>query len=280
MAQISQADEQRIQWAVNRSQEAGAILMRYFRGSFSKRSKSWTLDLVTQADVEVERFFQEGLQQADPEAVLVGEEAVAEGKSPDLEEALRAGKRVWVIDPLDGTANFAHGIPFFCTSVAVFDEHGPLAGIIHQPIERETFLAVRGRGATLNGRPIRVSDALLHEGMFGYRLKIRNQREWERIREKAPRFGILRSLGAAALELAYVAAGRLVAYTERSLNLWDIAAGALLVQEAGGAVWCRHRGSGRSLQEAGWGLKGWDILAANQAAGKELAALFQWESRP
>ncbi len=280
MAQLSRADEQRIQWAVEWSQTAGEIIMRHFRGQFSKRSKSWALDLVTEADLEVERFFQERLRKVDPEAVMIGEEDVAEGNVPSLEETLQLGKRAWIIDPLDGTANFAHGIPFFCVSVAILDESGLLAGVIHQPIEKETFLAVRGRGATLNGQPMRVSDAPLREGMFGYRVKIRNWREWERVREMAPRFGILRSLGAAALELAYVAAGRLVAYSERSLNLWDIAAGLLLVQEAGGAVWSRHRESGRSLQEAGWGLQGWDILAANPVAGKELAVLFQWEPRP
>jgi fructose-1,6-bisphosphatase/inositol monophosphatase family enzyme len=145
-----------------------------------------------------------------------------------------------VVDPLDGTTNYLYGFPAWCVSVAVEDGEGAIAGVVHDPVAGETFRASRGGGAELNGVPIHVRDhdrletALIATG-FGYDPDVRAGQA-DVLRRAVPHVRDVRRAGAAALDLCFVAAGRLDGYYERGLNPWDWAAGVLIVREAGGEV--------------------------------------------
>jgi myo-inositol-1(or 4)-monophosphatase len=193
--------------------------------------KSSTTDMVSDADRAAEETIAEVLARERPDDSLVAEEGSREGGS--------SGRR-WVVDPLDGTTNYLYGFPAWCVSVALEDGDGGLAGVVHDPWRGETFRAARGGGADLNGDPIRVRDhddlatALVATG-FGYDPE-RRAMQAEALRRVLPRVRDIRRAGAAALDLAWVAAGRLDGYYERGLSAWDWAAGVLLVREAGGRV--------------------------------------------
>jgi myo-inositol-1(or 4)-monophosphatase len=193
--------------------------------------KSSSTDMVSEADREAERAITELLRAERPDDGLLGEEgAGVEGTS---------GRR-WVVDPLDGTTNYLYGNPAWCVSVAVEDADGSSAGVVYDATRDEAFRAARGSGADLNGASLRVNDeselgrALVATG-FGYESSIRAGQA-ELLRGVLPRVRDIRRGGAAALDLAWVAAGRLDGYFERGLNPWDQAAGGLLVREAGGVV--------------------------------------------
>jgi myo-inositol-1(or 4)-monophosphatase len=193
--------------------------------------KSSATDMVSDADREAEAAIYELLRRERPDDALVAEEGSGEGGS--------SGRR-WVVDPLDGTTNYLYGHPQWCVSVALEDSEGGLAGVVYDPPREETFRAARGEGAELNGAPIRVRDhddlstALVATG-FGYDSE-RRATQAEVLRRVLPRIRDIRRAGAAALDLAWLAAGRLDGYYERGLNPWDWAAGSLLVIEAGGRV--------------------------------------------
>jgi myo-inositol-1(or 4)-monophosphatase len=192
-----------------------------------------TIDLVTEVDVAVERMFRDMIAQRFPDHAVLGEEM---GGSPSAPPG-----PCWVFDPIDGTTNFAHGLPIFCSSLALEIDGVPEVAAVYDPTRRELFTAEREGGAFLNGRPIRVSrvarlvDAMLVTG-FPYDVH-------ERVDEIVGLFGAfvgraqaVRRLGSAAIDLCYVAAGRLDGFWETDLKAWDIAAGALIVAEAGGRV--------------------------------------------
>jgi myo-inositol-1(or 4)-monophosphatase len=151
-----------------------------------------------------------------------------------------ASGRRWVIDPLDGTINFLYGLPAWCVSVALEDDDGGAVAVVYDPLREETFTAERGRGAAANGEPLRVSGqdrpelALIATG-FSYSPDVR-ARQAQTLQRVLPAFRDIRRAGAAALDLASLAAGRVDGYYERGLKPWDWAAGRLLVTEAGGAV--------------------------------------------
>jgi myo-inositol-1(or 4)-monophosphatase len=193
--------------------------------------KSTATDMVSDADREAEVAISDLLGRERPDDALVGEEGAGEGGS--------SGRR-WVVDPLDGTTNYLYGFPAWCVSVALEDAEGGLAGVVHDPWRGETFRAARGAGAELDGRPIRVRDhddlatALVATG-FGYDAE-RRAAQAEVLRRVLPRIRDIRRAGAAALDLCWLAAGRLDGYYERGLNPWDWAAGSLIVTEAGGRV--------------------------------------------
>ena len=194
-------------------------------------SKSSSTDMVSDADREAEEAIVSLLRAERPDDGLLGEEgASTEGTS---------GRR-WVVDPLDGTTNYLYGLPAWVVSVAVEDDEGALAGVVFHAVGDELFAAERGRGATCNGEPIRVREgaplerALVATG-FGYDAE-RRARQAEIVRAVLPRVRDIRRAGAAALDLAWVASGRLDGYWERGLQPWDWAAGRLLVTEAGGEV--------------------------------------------
>ena len=187
--------------------------------------------MVSAADREAERALVAMLRAERPDDGILGEEGAAAGGS--------SGRR-WVLDPLDGTTNFLYGYPAWCVSVALEDDRGGVVGVIHDPLRGETFTAERGSGAFLGGERIAVRDhddlatALVATG-FAYAPE-RRAEQAEVVLRVLPRVRDIRRAGAAALDLAWLAAGRVDAYWERGLNPWDWAAGRLLVTEAGGAV--------------------------------------------
>ena len=187
--------------------------------------------MVSEADREAEAAIAALLRAERPDDGLVGEEG--------SDETGASGRR-WVVDPLDGTTNYLYRFPAWAVSVALEDEQGGLVGVVHDPLAGETFRAARGGGADLNGDAIRVRDqdrldtALIATG-FGYDPDIRAGQA-ELLRSIVPKVRDIRRAGAAALDLCFVAAGRLDGYYERGINHWDYAAGALIVREAGGHV--------------------------------------------
>jgi fructose-1,6-bisphosphatase/inositol monophosphatase family enzyme len=191
-------------------------------------TKSTPTDPVTEYDRAAEALIVDTLRSRRPDDSIVGEEGADHVGSSGL---------VWHIDPIDGTANFVYDLPAWCTSVAVVDEEGPLAGAVFAPVTNELFAAVRGAGATLNGAPISCSGAselataLLATG-FNYAPTTR-ERQARRLASLLPRVRDVRRFGSAALDLCYVASGRFDAYFEEHLNSWDLAAGVLIAAEAG-----------------------------------------------
>jgi myo-inositol-1(or 4)-monophosphatase len=190
-------------------------------------------DFVSQADIQAERLLRQELQRARPDYGFMMEES-AEIPSKD-------GRHRWIIDPLDGTTNFLHGIPHFAISVALEKEGDLIAGVVHNPVTHENFWAERGAGAYLNDRRLRVSGRSdLTSAVIGTGMPFIGVGDHEAYLAKlAPVMAAtsgVRRMGAAALDLAFVAAGRFDAYFEFGLKPWDVAAGMLLVREAGGFV--------------------------------------------
>lgn len=218
-------------------------------------------NFVTAADRRAEEMLRAELTKARPGYSFLGEEG---GRHEGADKS-----HTWIVDPLDGTSNFLHGLPHFAISIGLERDNTMVAGLIYNPISDEMFTAERGKGAFLNDKRVRVaarrrlSDAILscglpHPGHGDIEL---NQREMRAVQDKVSG---LRRLGAAALDLAYVAAGRYDGYWERHLQPWDVAAGILIVREAGGFITDVDGG------EAMFG-KG-HILAGNEFIHRELLA--------
>lgn len=202
-------------------------------------------DLVTAADLEAERVVTEGLARAYPQIALVAEEAVSRlgDRQEHARRILAANDECFVLDPLDGTTNFAHGHPFYAVSLALVDRAGPRLGVVYAPRLGELFVAERGRGTTLNGRRVHVSRTeTLADSVFatGFPYRRNELSALENNVEHFRRFVMdvrdVRRCGSAAVDLAYVACGRYDVFFEAQLEAWDVAAGALLVREAGGRV--------------------------------------------
>jgi myo-inositol-1(or 4)-monophosphatase len=217
--------------ATDLAREAGGLALRMRASVEVVAAKSSPTDVVTAADRAAEELIQRGLRTARPQDGLLGEEgALVVGSS---------GLR-WVVDPIDGTVNYLYGIPQWCVSIGVEDSEGALVGVVYQPATDELYQAVRGEGATLNGRPIRCSavdrlEATLVGTGFGYDARRRAaQSAW--LPDLLPRVRDIRRLGAGALDLCAVAAGRLDAYYEQGLSPWDLCAGGLIAAEAGAVV--------------------------------------------
>jgi myo-inositol-1(or 4)-monophosphatase len=211
---------------------AGEVLLGHFgQAAEGLAAKTSPTDPVSDADREAERVIRELLSSERPDDGLVGEEGSrTEGGS---------GRR-WIVDPLDGTVNFLYGLRTWAVSVALEDPDGLSAGVVFNPVDDECFSARRGEGAVLNGRPISATRcsslavAMVGTG-FSYEAE-RRAEQAELLVRLLPRVRDIRRAGAAALDLAYVAAGRVDAFYERGLKQWDEAAGRLLVSEAGGVA--------------------------------------------
>ena len=220
--------------AVEAVVRAGEAQIARFGGSL-RVDKKGAIDLVTEMDLEVERAFRAMIAERFPSHAVLGEEFEAAG---DRDANARF---CWVIDPIDGTTNYAHGVPIFCASLALEIDGVAVVGAIYDPNRRELFTAERGQGAWLNGSPLRVStaasliDALLVTG-FPYNVHRDNAELIELFGEFISRARAVRRLGSAAIDLCYVAAGRFEGFWEQQLQPWDVAAGALIVEEAGGRV--------------------------------------------
>ncbi len=245
------------------ARDAGALLLERF-GRVDRAvvgTKSSSRDLVSEADVASERLLVERLRRAFPGHAIEAEEEVRDARDD--------ARPRWFLDPLDGTVNFVHGLPAFAVSMALYLGAEPLAGVVHVPRLAETFSARRGGGAFLDGRRVRVSacaalsEAVLATG-FPYRrneLENNNVANFDRLILKIR--GI-RRMGSAAMDLAFVAAGRLDGYWELHLGAHDLAAGALLVREAGGRVTDAHGGDG-------W-LRAGHVVAAGEGIFEALRA--------
>ncbi|HKZ70402.1 MAG TPA: inositol monophosphatase family protein [Anaerolineales bacterium] len=189
-------------------------------------------DLVTEYDHRAEAYIVAELQKAFPDHAIRGEEGARVNSGAEYE---------WLIDPLDGTTNFAHGLPIFAVSMALAQRGDPIVGVIYDPSRDELFTTAKGEGAHLNGNRLRVSArqplsrTLLVTG-FPYDIRTNSDNNIARFSHFAVRARAVRRLGSAALDLAYVAAGRIDGYWESRLNLWDVAAGVLMVREAGGRI--------------------------------------------
>lgn len=194
-------------------------------------------DLVTETDLAVQAFLQKELQSLLPEAAFIGEENL----NPDIRTADPLKDLCWIVDPVDGTTNFVHRIPLVACSVALWENGMPILGLVSAPMLNELYYAIAGSGAFLDGEKIRVSDAgKAYETLVCTGLPYAPEKEMGeiigRLERVIPATQGMRRLGAAALDLAWVACGRLDAFYETSLKPWDLAAGVLLVTEAGGRV--------------------------------------------
>lgn len=217
--------------AIQAGRRAGEILRNQFSKPHQEIYKG-TIDIVTEMDREAENLIYAMLKREFPTYDFLGEESRASS---------RCQVTKWIVDPLDGTTNYARGYPFFNVSIALEKKGEVVVGVVYNPILDEMFMAEKGSGAQLNGSPIRVSQtaelekSLLASG-FPYDAwsnPANNCKEWERF---IKRVISLRCDGSAALDLCHVAAGRLDGYWEWGLEAWDMAAGALIVEEAGGVV--------------------------------------------
>lgn len=214
------------------AEAGGRVLLHHFRhlepGSISEKTKN---DLVTIADKEAEAVIREVLEARFPQYGFLGEETGASGDQD----------RRWIVDPLDGTLNFVQGFPHWCVSVALWDAEGPVTGCVLDPLKGDCFEATRGMGAHWNGKPMHVSrqpgldGAFLAVG-FAFQLGDRFPRFLDAFSKVFPRAKGMRRAGAAALDLAHTAAGIFDGFFEMGLKPWDVAAGALLVLEAGGQI--------------------------------------------
>ena len=188
-------------------------------------------DLVTKTDLEIEAYLQQTLVQEFPEHRVLSEETAADTDTAGW---------VWVIDPIDGTRNFVSGVPFFCISLALCHDGEPVVAVTHDPNQNEAFWAERGHGAWVNDGPLRASSQpTVEASVLGFGLGYDDQRAralLELLHRLYPDVQTLRDLGSAALGLAYAAAGRHDLFIHSHLFAWDIAAGILLVREAGGVI--------------------------------------------
>jgi myo-inositol-1(or 4)-monophosphatase len=246
--------------------EAGAaILKHHFNGEFKISSKKEINDLVTEADIASEKAIMETIRQEFPDHFILSEEAG---------EIRMDSEYKWVIDPIDGTVNFANGIPLCCVSIGLEKNGDMIMGAVHNPILGEFFFAQKGYGASLNDKKISVSDksevktACLVTGFPYTYLDMPNGPL--QVFERFIRRGIpVRRLGSAAMDLCWVAAGRFDAFYEHKLNAWDSAAGFLIVEEAGGKVTDFHGKKYSPYQP--------QILATNGIIHDEMLQEIAWQ---
>jgi myo-inositol-1(or 4)-monophosphatase len=217
--------------AMSLARGAAGILRRRFRTGVSVRAKG-RADIVTETDLEAQAFIAQRIRRIFPDHGILGEESLDLGAGSEWR---------WVVDPLDGTKNFAHGIPTFCVSLAVERRGEAVVGAVYDPMQEELFFAVRGLGAWCNGKAIRVSRvSRLARAFLATGCPHRVDRFAPSVGRTFARFcgkshGV-RDRGAGALDLCYVACGRLDGYWEIDQSPWDIAAGSLIVREAGGRM--------------------------------------------
>jgi myo-inositol-1(or 4)-monophosphatase len=241
---------------------AGEIIMDYYSQDLEMKMKS-EIDPVTIADMETEQYIVDEIVKKFPDHSILAEER------PEIE---KESDYLWVIDPLDGTTNYAHHFPLFCVSIALHHKGKPLVGAIYEPVRDELFYAEKDRGATLNDEPIKVSDndrmkrAFLSTG-FAYDVHSARDDNVDNFRAFLKTSLAIRRGGSAALDLAYVACGRFDGFWEMKLHPWDTAAGILIVSEAGGKI-SRFNGDEFSIYNK-------DMLATNTKIHDEMIDIIQ-----
>lgn len=237
---------------VKAARQAGTVILRHMNkldslNVFEKSKQDYASEVDSLAEAEIIKE----LKRAYPQAAFLCEESGAFGK----------GKQTFVIDPLDGTSNFLHGIPHYCVSIALVENGEPVEAVIYDPIKNELFTASKGKGALLNDRKLRVSDRKDLAGSMVItgtppRDRARVGPHLDFCKDLLASAEDIRRTGSAALDLAYVACGRADAYFESGIKAWDVAAGMLLVREAGGRV-SDFKGRGEKILDAG------NIVAGN-----------------
>jgi myo-inositol-1(or 4)-monophosphatase len=255
---------------------AGKLLLDW-QGRFKIKEKG-PKDLVTEADLASQEAIRGILLGAFPDYDFVGEEDAADRKSQGLPPIpQRRSEFRWIVDPLDGTTNYVHGLPGFATTIALQQGNDVVLGVTHDPLTQDTFVVVRGQRPTLNGQPLTTSSctravhALIAVSFPPH--VTRDSPEIRRFIEGLLACQSVRRLGSAALNLAYVAAGRLDAYWATSVSIWDIAAGLLMVQEAGGIATALD-GSSLNLERPEF------VASASPALHQELLNVLKRASAP
>ena len=245
---------------VKAAEKAGRALARDFGEVENlQTSKKGPADFVSIADTKAEKTLMEELAHARPNYGFICEESgVIEGADPHHR---------WIVDPLDGTTNFLHGIPIFAISIALQKDINIIAGVVYNPVTQELFFAERGQGAFMNDRRIRVSSRTqMINSLYGTGLPFAGKAGYKRAMHELDavlqRSSGVRRMGAASLDLAFVASGRLDGYWEWGLNPWDIAAGIILVRESGGTV--------DTITGSGDPVEGQSIIAANESSFRSL----------
>lgn len=223
-----------LNFAIETAREAGNILLEKF-GRKINVSKKGEIDLVTDADLASEKFIIDRIKTYYPRHSILAEES---GEAVLIKDS----KWKWIIDPLDGTTNYAHGYPCFCVTLALENDGEIVIGVSYDPTRDEMFSAEKGQGASLNNKPIAVSEtSKLSESLLvtGFPYDVANRSNFAgNFTNMLLKSRAVRRDGSAAIDLAYVACGRFDGFWEEGLNPWDMAAGVLLVEEAGGKVSC------------------------------------------
>lgn len=250
-----------IKTAIKSAEAGGKILMQYFRTAKANDLGTKKDSIVTRADLESEKVILDILMKKFPAHSLYSEEAGFIERHSDF---------IWYIDPLDGTTNFSRGNPLFSISIALYENDKPVLGVIFAPYMEEMYLAEKGEGAYLNGKTLRVSkkkelkdiDVVMCEG------NLRNLKRASKLFQKlAPKSADIRKLGSAALECAWVASGRADAYVTTKINPYDVGAGLLLIQEAGGKV--------TDFKGNPWPMKTEDFIGTNGKIHDQLVKLIK-----
>lgn len=275
VTQLTNRYKDELQVAVQAAETAGKLIRERVNRHKITENKSCASDLVTEVDRQAEDIILQLIQTAFPTHTVMGEEHQSgrewlpgHGDSP-----------IWYVDPLDGTTNFVFGLEFCSVSIALARRGIPVLGVVHDPFRQETYTAVRGEGAKLNGSPIDVDRTVGDLGhsllVTGYPGNIAHRSRMHRVNMKRviDNCNNLRALGSAALELAYVACGRLTGFWEVSLRPWDVAAGAVLVEEAGGKV---SDLTGQPLRLGEYV----DIAASNGRIHTEFLECLAWKGEP
>lgn len=249
---VAQKAGQMLRESINKSREI------YFKG---------IVDLVTNFDSQSQKMILEHLSKSFPDHGFLAEEGLSQSKKSELQ---------WIIDPLDGTTNYAHSFPVFCVSIALEAKKDVVLGVVYDPMREEIFWAVKGKGSFLNGEEIKVSSiddlnkSLLATG-FPYDIRVSKTNNIAHFNNFLTRTQAVRRCGSAAMDLCYVACGRFDGFWELKLKPWDMAAGALIVQEAGGRI--------SDFQNEEFSLSASEILATNGLIHQQMTAVLQLGKR-
>lgn len=249
-------------FAVDVAHQAGKLLKKKFNQTHKIQYKG-DIDIVTEADKMSENVIIKAIRRIFPAHGILSEESPA---------ITGSGKFRWIIDPLDGTTNYAHGYPVFCVSIALEKEGKIILGVIYDPMREDMFVAAQGKGAYLNNKKLVVSKthdlskSLLATG-FPYDIRESKENNLDYFNLMAINVRAIRRAGAAAMDLAYLAAGRFDGFWELKLKPWDTAAGCLMVEEAGGKV--------SNLLGGKWNLLSPDILASNGLIHRQMIHIFR-----
>ena len=264
--------EEALEFAISTARQAGEVLCSFYERSYKVSTKSSDIDLVTEADLASERLIVGAIRERFPGHAILSEEGFGGFKDRwDGQYSAPLGS-LWLVDPLDGTVSYAHGYPFWGVTLALAQDGKVILGVVHDPLRDQMYWAELGGGAWRDGKPICVSavgnlrQALVATG-FAYGRATLVEDNLHEFAAVVPRVQGVRRAGAAVLDLAYVADGRLDGYWEMYLQPWDWAAGKLLVEEAGGIV--------SDLRGQPWSLASEHIVATNGHLQRELLDTLQ-----